>query len=327
MSSLVQISFHSSAFPEQARRDLLQSLRTREVNHKFLYDSVKQTQKWLTLHEAYSPARTDPDCARIYRQSFEEVAGRIKGSQVHVVGLGCGGGQKETNLLRVLKAAGHRAVYTPLDVSSAMVMVAREKALEVMQSGECFPVVCDLGTATNWSEPLQESPGKPGRRLFTFFGMLPNFEPRLAGRRLGKLAGKGDYVLVSANLAPGRNYDAGIRKVVPLYDNRLTRDWLMGFLLDVGVERKDGEIRFSIESGPENYLKRITARFHFKKARTIRVGKAKFDFIPGESIRLFFSYRHTLELVRASFAIHGLRVLDEWITRSGEEGVFLLRGS
>ena len=70
MSSLVQVAIHASQFPENVRRDLLESLRTRRVNHKFHYDSVKQTQQWLALHQAFSPSRTDADCAATYDRSF-----------------------------------------------------------------------------------------------------------------------------------------------------------------------------------------------------------------------------------------------------------------
>ena len=43
---------HSSQFPENVSRGLLESLRSRKINHKFHYDSYKQAQKWLALHEA-----------------------------------------------------------------------------------------------------------------------------------------------------------------------------------------------------------------------------------------------------------------------------------
>ena len=56
MNSAATVRIHASQFPENVRRDLLASLRTRRVNHKFHYDSVKQTQKWLALHEAGMPA-------------------------------------------------------------------------------------------------------------------------------------------------------------------------------------------------------------------------------------------------------------------------------
>ena len=54
--------------------------------------------------------------------------------------------------------------------------------------------------------------------------------------RLAALLRPADYLLFSANLAPGTDYAAGVQRILPLYDNALTRDWLMTFLLDVGVD-------------------------------------------------------------------------------------------
>ena len=71
MNSVANVTIHASQFPENVRRDLLASLRTRRVNHKFHYDSVKQTQKWLALHQVYSPTRNDADCPAIYEQGFQ----------------------------------------------------------------------------------------------------------------------------------------------------------------------------------------------------------------------------------------------------------------
>src|SRR5260221_6655152 len=103
MSSLVTVINPSSQFPENVRRDLLTSLRSRQVNHKFHYDSVKQTQKWLALHQAFSPSRTDADCAAIYDLSFAAAAKHIVAPSVHLIGLGCGGGHKGTHLLPLLR--------------------------------------------------------------------------------------------------------------------------------------------------------------------------------------------------------------------------------
>src|SRR5580658_3160560 len=147
MSALAHIAIHRSQFPKNVRRDLLKSLRTRKVAHKFHYDSVKQTQKWLVLHQQFSPSRHDENCHAIYRQSFETVAKKIKSRQAHLIGLGCGGGQKDTRLLRVLKAKEH--FYTPCDVAAAMVLTARKAALAACPEKNCFPLVCDLETANN----------------------------------------------------------------------------------------------------------------------------------------------------------------------------------
>ncbi|HZV36040.1 MAG TPA: L-histidine N(alpha)-methyltransferase, partial [Verrucomicrobiae bacterium] len=162
-------------------------------------------------------------------------------------------------------------------------------------------------------------------RLITFFGMIPNFEPQMILPRLASLIRPGDHLLFSANLAPGADYAAGVKQILPLYDNALTRDWLMTFLTDLGVDQSDGELRFGIENDPAGSgLKRIAAHFHFSKAREIRLDEEAFQFRRGESIQLFFSYRHTPEHVKSMLAKPGLKVIEQWIAKSGEDGVFLI---
>jgi hypothetical protein len=153
--------------------------------------------------------------------------------------------------------------------------------------------------------------------------MIPNFEPQVILPRLAGLVRNGDTLLFSANLAPGSDYAAGVRRILPLYDNDLTRDWLLTFLFDLGVEKRDGQLRFVIEDAASG-VKRVAAYFRFNRRQTISVDDQEFTFQSGESIRLFFSYRHTPVLVRKLLAQHKLQVLEEWITKSQEEGVFLV---
>src|ERR1035437_6644331 len=100
------VTIHASQFPENVRRDLLASLAARRVNHKFHYDSVQQTQKWLPLHPVHPLSRNDADCAGTYGRAFAEAVKQIAARQIHVISLGCGGGQKDTRLLGLLKASG-----------------------------------------------------------------------------------------------------------------------------------------------------------------------------------------------------------------------------
>jgi uncharacterized SAM-dependent methyltransferase len=96
----------------------------------------------------------------------------------------------------------------------------------------------------------------------------------------------------------------------------------MTFLLDLGIEKRDGKLGFEIEDGDAN-LKRVVARFLFTRARQIKVGDESFKFRRGESIRLFFSYRYTPERVRIVLGKYGLEVCGQWTAKSEEEGVFL----
>lgn len=323
MSSVVTVAIHESQSPEKVRRDLLTSLRTRRVNHKFHYDSVKQTNRWLALHQAYSPSRNDADCAATYDQAFAEAAAQINSNRVHVIGLGCGGGQKDTRLLKLLWERGVAVSYTPCDVSLAMTLVAREAARSVLKDGDCFPFVCDLATAEDLPESLAPHIPADAVKLITFFGMIPNFEPTHILKKLNSLLRPEDWLLLSANLAPGVDYASGVQQVLPQYDNPRTHDWLLTFLSDLGVMPEDGALRFAIEDSGS--WKRIVARFHFTRACRIEIEHDVFEFQPGETIQVFFSYRYRPPTIRGHLHALGMPTKDCWITKSGEEGVFLCR--
>jgi len=317
-----QVLVHPSQFPDAIQAALVQSLRTRKLNHKFLYDSLRQTRKWLELHEACSPARNDPDCLAIYDRAFETVSGLVRDPAIHLVGLGCGGGQKDVRLLELFQGPARVLSYTPCDVSSAMVLVARSAALRL--TGTCQPLVCDLALTPDLQEMVNQLSPLGATRIITFFGMIPNFEPDIILPRLADCLRETDLLLFSANLAPGSDYAAGVRRILPLYDNRLTREWLMLFLSDLGIGPGHGSLQFSIDASSFG-LQRVVANFQFSQPAQVRLGAETFEFATGENFRVFFSYRYTPALVQQTLAQFGLEVSDEWVARSEEEGVFLVR--
>jgi uncharacterized SAM-dependent methyltransferase len=320
--STANVTIHSSQFPDNVRRDLLESLRSRAINHKFHYQTYKQAQKWLALHEAHSPARTDTDCQATYDRAFAATAVRLMEVPVHLIALGCGGGQKEARLLHFLTLAhGQQIHFTPSDVSVPLVLTARQAALETPNVIHGEAVVCDLASDED-PAPVFSRPCVDGRmRLITFFGMIPNFEPSLILPRLAALAGREDWLLLSANLIPSHD-DAAMHRILPGYDNPLTRDWLTTFLFDLGFTPEDGDLRFAIAQSDAGH-RRIVAHFYLSKGRALTVEGETFAFKAGERIRLFFSCRYTPDQIRALLAAEKLQVRQQWIAASGEEGVFL----
>lgn len=325
VSPFIHVAIHPSQFPEAIRAQLLRSLRERRMNHKFHYDTVKQAQRWLDLHEAWSPARTDPACLQTYDRGFAEAAAILPPGPVHVVGLGCGGGEKDLALLRRLHERGTPLRYTPCDVSLPLVLVSSRKAYELLPPSACAGRVCDLGATEDLSVLLEGEP-TGFTRVVTFFGMMPNFEPGEVLPKLRSLLRAGDALLLSANLAPGPDYIQGMQIILPQYDNAATREWLLTVLLDLGVDRTDGDIGFEVQVPPGPLgLRRVVACFRFERARVVRVEHETFAFSPGDRFQLFFSYRHTPELLARLLGDSGLQLCHSWITPSGEEGVFLAR--
>ena len=231
---------HHSQFPHAVQRQLLDGLRLGQVPPKFLYDSDRQTQKWLAVHRAHSPSRTDAGVQSIYDRAFDESLGQAADEAVCLVGLGCGGGQKDTRYLAKLKSIHTIVDYVPCDVSQAMTRVAREAAAAELPLERIHPLVCDLANAPDLGQVLDTIVSPETKRVFTFFGMIPNLEPDVILPRLAELLLEGDQLLLSANLAPGDDYRGSVEVVLPQYDNAETRDWLLSFLVDLGVSPTEG---------------------------------------------------------------------------------------
>ena len=254
------------------------------------------------MHQTFAPSRAEPGCVRAYEQGFEAAAACFNASRVHLVGLGCGGGRKDAALLRRLRGPGRELFYTPVDVGVAMALEGRESALAEIPEANCFPLVCDLALAGDLAGALEEPRAAGAARLYTFLGMIPNFEPETILPRLAALVRPGDVLLLSANLAPGVDYAAGVRRILPQYDNVLTRDWLLTFLIDLGAEPSDGSMRFRVEEDAAGIApSRVAAYFDFTRPRRLDLDGDRFEFFPGDSLRLFFSYRHTPEWVGTPF--------------------------
>ncbi len=300
------------------------------MNHKFHYDTPKQSLRWLRVHEAFSPARQDFSCQATYQQGTQAAAELCGAAAVELVSLGCGGGQKELELLRALRAAqpARPVTYLPTDVSTSLTLIARAAAVagKLVAAEDCVPLVLDLAETADWQQALGARLRPGVRRVVTFFGMLPNFTPAQALPRLAGLLAPGDALLVSANLAPGSDYAAGVRQVFPLYDNALTAEWLFSVLADLGVTGDDGRVEFQIAACPEGSgLLRIEADFVFGRDCSVNYADQKLHFAAGTRFGLFFSYRHTPGEVKRLFAEQQLTLRAQWLNVTADEGVFLLQ--
>ncbi|MHB1305712.1 MAG: L-histidine N(alpha)-methyltransferase [Limisphaerales bacterium] len=325
-AALVPVLIHRSQFPDRVRAALRESFANRRIDHRFHYDTPLRAHRWLRVHRAWSPSRTDPAGQAIYDDAFARVANEMAGSTSTVIGLGCGGGQKDARLLRRLAENGRPPRYVALDVSGPLVLIAREAAVPVVGPSGVTPVVADLLGATDLPEALEAHLAADGSRVLTFFGMIPNFEPRAILARLGAWVRPGDRLLFSANLVPEENLEAGMRRILPQYDNAETRQWLSTVLEDHGLPPESGRLEFAAEfiaGRPE--LRRFSAWWRVENASRAVVDEAEFGFQPGDRLRVFFSYRYTSATLRGLLNEHGLEVDQEWTASSAGEGVFLCR--
>jgi L-histidine N-alpha-methyltransferase len=324
-----QVYLHSSQFPDQVYRDYLTGFKQQKIPHKFHYDSVKQSQKWLKIHQVYSPSRNDQNCVVSYEKCFAETANIVKNSAViEVIGLGSGGGTKDTLLLSQLSKTNHQLFYYPIDVSLSLSVISAQKARSTCPQVLVKPVVCDLLHADDLIKQIDYGTNNQNlensQKIITFFGMIPNFTPDEIMPILSNFLNKGDILLLSANLAPGDDYLAGINQVIHQYDNQLTKDWLMTILTDVGITDETGKINFSIEPDHQlNDLSRIIAHFELATDINFPLQEEQIIWHKGDKVQLFFSYRYTTAKVKKVLSSYQIQVLDYWEAPNQQEAVYI----
>lgn len=334
ISSHLNVCVHASQFPERLAGALRESLRSRRIHPRFHYQTAEQARHWLAVHCAYAPVCVRTDGLNTYDSAYTGVANRIPASsQCHLIGLGCGGGNKEARLAERLSGNGHKIFFTPVDTSLPLALTAWAK-LKPWQAAPVLAhspqrhapagVVCDLEAAPDLPEILASCSPQNSVRIVTFFGMLPNLEPGQVLPLLSRLLGPQDRLLISANLNPDSDEEAGLQHLLSQYQNPETERWLTLFLSGLGVDEDAGALHWRIERAATAPFPRcFTAWYRFQRAVKIEVEGELFTFQPEEELRLFFSYRYTQHQVRVLLARHALTVLDSWSDVSGEEGVFL----
>jgi SAM-dependent methyltransferase len=289
-----------------------------------LYQSDAQAVRWLAVHQACSPWVRDERCRRFYRDAFAELAARFAGRELGVLSLGCGSGEKDALLLAALRNAGASARYRPHDVSPALARAAAAAA-QPFATGVLTPVVAALGTDPALRRMFTGGFDPAAPLLTLMLGLSPNFLPAEFFACVAAMAESG-AVLLSANLAPGADYAAGLAAVLPQYDNSLTREWLEGALAELGLQPEHGTLAFGL-SAPEELTgaRSIVATCQLARDRELAILGERWTWRAGEVVRVFFSFRYTPALMAGALRRHGLRLEAQWLSPTEDEGLFLAR--
>ena len=322
-SSFEQVQIHASQFPQKVYQAYLNGFCENKIAHKFHYDSVKQSQKWLALHQAFSPSWHDQACILAYTHCFEKTMLMLdEHCPIEIIGLGCGEGSKDNQLISNILKKNQTLTYYPVDVSVALAVMAAQKVREHNPHVLVKPIVCDLLFANDLMT-LLTLPYR-SQRILTFFGMVPNFLPHDIMPTLSHFLNVGDLLLISANLAPGPDYGEGVKKILPQYDNALTRDWLFTVLNDAGILSGQGHIVFKIENDPKfEELHKIVASFEFIQKTTLTLDGQTFTWQTNDQMQLFFSYRYTTNKIINLLSEYGITVIEAWEAASQEEAIYL----
>ena len=317
-----------SVLPAVQARALHGALSRGQVPAGALYATPFQAMRWLALHEAWSPARRDDGVQAAYDEVFGVLSHKLGDGPWTLASLGCGGGQKEERFLRGARRMPESALV--VDISPGLALTSHAR---VSPFCEAHAGVIDLElnpVPSPWCESLLLGRQDQGRlpRVVFLLGMLPNMDLAHAARLLSSWTVRGDWIVLSANLASRDECALGLPGVIPQYDNPETRAWLSGFLEWQGIPAGGFEWSFGVE--PEPALggggARITvdAVMHARALLAVP-GHEPVAWEAGRRARVFQSLRMTREAALGFGREAGLECVHGASDGGSREGVFLLR--
>ena len=316
----VTVTFHDSQYPSRVVEQLRAGLRARKLSGKFLYESPAQAQRWLLYHQAFSPSRTEAALLALYQQSFQAALHAISSEALHYISIGCGGGTKDALFLKTAKPLSPTLYFTPMDVSAALVI---ETMLRLPVDLKAFPLVIDLETEPDLLTILGQHDKHAMGRLFTCFGIIPNFDYLVFLPYLRRLLRQQDLLLLSANLSP-TPYPEAVPHILPQYDNPPARSWFMGLLEQLGFTEADLKLHIDAHAlRLDGHVWQIRAAAQFIRQVRLTLYGETFVFESGEWLHLFFSNRFTPQVMPSILTEAGFTVVEMFLFDSRQEGIYL----
>ena len=323
MSDVVDVGLHPSLGFGASMENLAESLRLRCLPASFLYRGAGSAALWERLHLAHAPSAQAGARISPHQEALQYLIDKAALS-FHLISLGCGLAEKEMMLMDFDEACVQRVDL--FDGSLELVAEAMRRWLSKNKQSIVRGLGVDLAAARDWGRLVSDSHG--AARVFTLFGMVPNFEMGELLSRLSGVVQSGDYLVLDANLRPPSQSGEGDipRSIVSQYDNVECRDWLMASLAELGVYAVDGDLSFEVEAASvKSEAPRIEGKFLLDRALEIRLPGQSVSLRRGEPLRVFYSYRYQAEDLPRILGGGGFRLDGAWFSESGEDGVYVFQ--
>ena len=320
----VMISYSSSRSPEATLRKQISCLKKGGIDPSLHYRSPNQSKAWKEVFQAHCPVLSDPSFRQIYQNLFSRFAQESM-QKSHLIGLGCGTGIKEQWLARSMKRMGAPIDrFTAVDVSERLCQISMKRVLPyLVESPQAW--VIDLEAADELRKALDQG-DRTERRIYTFFGLVPNLAPVTVLRILKTLLRPQDQLLISANLAPVRKEteaeeERAVKRILPQYRNRETKQWLSMLFQEQGISRKMiSSLKFEI--GKERELRSVVVRAAVLADFEWELGSKKISMKKGNRLTVFQSRRWTPLRFERWLKRNGFTVRGVEMTSNREEGVW-----
>ena len=309
----------SAVLSDSFREDVVAGLsrRPKSLPPKYFYDARgSRLFEAICRLKEYYPTRAELSLTRAHIGAIARFARRRISPAIALIEYGSGDSAKSRLLIEAL----HPSAYIPVDISADALAAAAQKLRRRYDWLDIRPVHGDF------SQPLK-IPLPPGRaRRVVYFpgstiGNLTPPEARAFLRMTRGQVGRGGALLVGVDLKK----DASVLHAAYNDAKGVTAAFNLNLLARINREL-GGDFnlrRFRHYAFYNATLGRIEMHLMSLARQTVRIGKHRFSFEPGESIHTENSYKYSIEEFRALAKSAGFKGGKTWLD---SKGLFALHG-
>jgi uncharacterized SAM-dependent methyltransferase len=281
---LMTMEFEALLTENQIAVDFLAGLERRYVPEKFFYWFPLSVRAWLDLCEASQPYRNYSRSFQLIARHASEIASACPASEIEVVSLGAGQGDKDILLLDALRSRGKAVFYQPADASQALLEMAVLKATDAGFRARGLKADVEDARTAHW---LSKTAAYP--RLYLILGnSLGITDPSNFLRWLRGLLRPADWILLDGEIYSPASTMRG-------YDNPANRRFAFAPLASVGLaEGEDGELVFTLESDARfDGIHRVRKFFQAARRLKFAVAGKWIELDEGEKILMSPSWKYS----------------------------------
>jgi len=288
-------------------QEFVEAIEARDLPEKFFFWFPRSAAEWIAISG-------DAELYGGLNQTWKELGAeapalaRHFGGRIPVISFGAGDGSRDRLLMNALKAAGSECLYFPVDASQCLLETACAGAED--EDFEPVGIKADISSPVHliYAADAAEPP-----RLFIMSGnTMGSCDPLAEIRYIAQCMKPEDRLIID-----GEIYDEA--KSMTYRDNPRTRKFVGALLASVGIEKDDGEIRFSHKRDDRHEgLHLFTRSFRAGSDLSATVAGQEISLERGELIGMNFQYVYEPESFHWLVARHGgLEILNEYRSPDG----------
>lgn len=306
----MSISFNYYTNITELKNEYLHALQTRTIPAKYRFIGKTQADAWINI--CYNSDYKYYSSPYAFMESIKSDIANTINKDINIIALGSCNGSKDNVLIKeILKTK--KASFATVAISKELATHTISQMSDIDINKEVYISNLTPHNLTLISDSIREN--NHNTNLFTILGnTFGNHPQEFISQTLREAMNHDDYLLIGAHISPDVLDPAYIQDVIASYDNKEYNYQVMLSLAHANITEDDGHLEVEYSSDqffPEIHV--VSHYFVFEHSKVVRYQNKDVFFTKGERLRVTYSNKYKLNVLRSILSNHGFVIQQEFL--------------